>query len=164
MSTGGRKKRNLQAVGQPERATQARVIRLFRDLGYHYLGDWEERENNRNLEEGLLRAWLEGQGYARELIDQAVERLSREAGDQNRSLYDSNKEVYSLLRYGVKVKPGVDEQTVTVWLINWKEPLKNDFAIAEEVTVKGARTKRPDIVLYVNGIALGVLELKRSSA
>ncbi|HEY9711895.1 MAG TPA: HsdR family type I site-specific deoxyribonuclease, partial [Chroococcales cyanobacterium] len=51
---------------------------------------------------------------------------------------------------------------VTVWLIDWKQPLKNDFAVAEEVTIKGAKTKRPDVVLYVNGIALGVLELKRS--
>ena len=54
----------------------------------------------------------------------------------------------------------------TVWLIDWKHPEKNHFAIAEEVTISGsddaAHTKRPDIVLYVNGIALGVLELKRS--
>lgn len=40
---------------------------------------------------------------------------------------------------------------------------QNDFAIAEEVTVKGAHDKRPDLVLYVNGIAVAVLELKRSS-
>ncbi len=43
-----------------------------------------------------------------------------------------------------------------------KHPLNNHFAIAEEVTVSGQHNKRPDIVLYVNGIALGVLELKRS--
>src|SRR5690606_7812671 len=42
-------------------------------------------------------------------------------------------------------------------------PLENDFAIAEEVTVKGERTKRPDLVLYVNGIALAVIELKKGS-
>jgi len=61
----------------------------------------------------------------------------------------------------------VGENTVTVWLIDWKHPEKNDFAIAEEVSVAGtdakAHTKRPDVVLYVNGIALGVLELKRST-
>ena len=79
-----------------------------------------------------------------------------------RSLYDANREVYGLLRYGVKVKAGVGEQPRTVWLIDWEDPEKNDFAIAEEVTVHGELTKRPDIVLYVNGIALGVLELKRS--
>ncbi len=44
-----------------------------------------------------------------------------------------------------------------------KKPLNNDFAIAEEVTIKGVHKKRPDIVIYVNGIALGVIELKRST-
>src|SRR5205085_7072468 len=64
--------------------------------------------------------------------------------------------------YGVQVRPDVGENTETVRLIDWKNPLKNNFAIAEEVTVQGEHTKRPDVVLYVNGIALGVLELKRS--
>jgi len=66
----------------------------------------------------------------------------------------------------VKVSPGAGQNDQTVWLIDWKNPQANHFAIAEEVTVKGidakASTKPPDIVLYVNGIALGVLELKRS--
>ena len=78
-------------------------------------------------------------------------------------LYDANRDVYGLLRYGAKVRPGVGEQTVTVHLIDWEDPTANDFAIAEEVTVAGNNTKRPDIVLYVNGIALGILELKRST-
>ena len=50
-----------------------------------------------------------------------------------------------------------------MWLIDWKNPEANDFAIAEEVSIKGENKKCPDIVLYVNGIALGVIELKRSS-
>lgn len=45
-------------VGQPERATQNRVIALFRDeLGYCYLDDWTDRDANSNIEEGLLSAW-----------------------------------------------------------------------------------------------------------
>lgn len=48
-------------------------------------------------------------------------------------------------------------------MIDWKHPLENDFAIAEEVTIKGQHKKRPDIVIYINGIAIGVLELKRST-
>ena len=55
------------------------------------------------------------------------------------------------------------ENTQTIWLIDWENPLENNFAIAEEVTVEGENNKRPDIILYVNGIALGVLELKRST-
>ena len=62
----------------------------------------------------------------------------------------------------MKVRPDVGENTETVSLIDWEKPLNNDFAVAEEVTVEGEHTKRPDVVLYVNGIALGVLELKRS--
>ena len=60
----------------------------------------------------------------------------------------------------VKIEAG--KVTETVQLINWAEPEKNDFAIAEEVTLKGNQERRPDIVLYVNGIAIGVLELKNS--
>ena len=63
----------------------------------------------------------------------------------------------------MNVKEEVGENTRTVKLIDWDNPLENEFAIAEEVTVKGENDKRPDVVLYVNGIALGVLELKRST-
>ena len=45
----------MSTVGQPERATQNRVIALFRDeLGYRYLGDWTDRADNSNIEESLL--------------------------------------------------------------------------------------------------------------
>ena len=81
----------------------------------------------------------------------------------SKTLYDANREVYGLLRYGVKVRPEVGENTVTVWLIDWTDPGGNDFGVAEEVTVSGENPKRPDLVLYVNGIALVVLELKRST-
>ncbi len=48
-------------------------------------------------------------------------------------------------------------------LIDWAQPEKNDFALAEEVTLKGGYQRRPDIVLYINGLAIAVIELKRSS-
>ena len=50
----------MSPIVQPEKATQDRVIALFRDrLGYAYLGNWKDRDGNRNIEEGLLRAYLE---------------------------------------------------------------------------------------------------------
>ena len=158
----------MSTVGQIERMTQTRVVKLFRDtLGYDYLDNWEEREGNACIETDLLSAWLRKQGVDEGLITRALHLLSKAAGDTSKSLYDRNREVYDLLRYGVKVKADVGEHMQTVWLIDWKHPEKNHFAIAEEVTVTGAdakaNTKRPDIVLYVNGIALGVLELKRST-
>ncbi|HHT9136985.1 MAG TPA: type I restriction endonuclease, partial [Candidatus Wunengus sp. YC60] len=150
-------------VGQIERKTQNRIVALFRNrLKYDYLGNWEDREGNANIEEEFLRNNLKARGYSENLIEKAVFELTRVATNQIQSLYDLNQDVYSMLRYGVKVKEGVGEQTETVWLIDWDNPEKNHFAIAEEVTIKGQRTKRPDIVIYVNGIALGVIELKRS--
>jgi type I restriction enzyme R subunit len=158
----------MSTVGQIERKTQRRIVKLFRDtLRYDYLGDWTDREDNRNIEEGYLRSWLEKRKYSDILIKRALHKLNQAAGDTSKSLYDRNRAVYDLLRYAVKVSPGVGEKTVDVWLIDWKHPEKNHFAIAEEVTIAGndakAYGKRPDIVLYVNGIALGVLELKRST-
>ena len=152
-------------VGQRERATQAYVVRFFQEaLEYGYLGKWQDRAGNSNVEQERLRRWLWSRGHSDHLITKVLDRLVKAtAVGGNRTLYDANRDVYELLRYGVKVTPDVGEHHVTVWLIDWEEPEANDFAIAEEVTVLGHFDKRPDIVLYVNGIALGVLELKRST-
>ena len=112
----------------------------------------------------LLTAWLKRQGHSDHVIDRVQFQLGRAAAlAGSKTLYDADREVHGLLRYGVKVQPAAGEQTINVWLIDWVNQNKNDFAIAEEVTVVGENTKRPDLVLYVNGIALGVLELKRST-
>jgi len=157
----------MSTVGQIEKKTQARVVALFRDrLHYDYLGDKTELDNL-NIEPELLTAWLQKQKISDILIKRVLHKLNNAATDTGKHLYDRNKEVYDLLRYGVKVQPEAGENNVTVWLIDWKNPENNHFAIAEEVTVRGAdakaSTKRPDVVIYINGIALGVVELKRST-
>jgi type I restriction enzyme R subunit len=162
----------MSTVGQIEKKTQARVVALLRDkLGYEYLGNWIDRAGNANIEESFLRPFLKERGNDEALINRALYELQKTASDQSRSLYDVNRSVYDLLRYGVKVKAEIGDHTQTVWLIDWKNPLANHFAVAEEVAVQPASSdgaakafgKRPDVVLYVNGIALGVLELKRST-
>ena len=159
----------MSNVGQRERATQDRVVNFFQqELGYDYLGDWQDRDNNLNIEPEYLRKWLLSRAVDPVLVEKAIRRLDTAAAlGEGKKLYDVNKEVYRLLRYGIKEKTGAGEVKQTVWLIDWANPENNHFAIAEEVSVKGEnlspKTKRPDIVLYVNGIALGVIELKRSS-
>ena len=153
----------MSPVGAPERKTQDRVIKLFQEeLQYRFLGDWSERPDNSNIEEGLLGDYLTRAGYSKEQISRVLDRLRREANDFNRNLYRNNQAVYTLLRYGVQVQTAPSEPTQTVHLIDWKNPKNNDFAIAEEVTLRGNRERRPDLVLYVNGIAIGVIELKNS--
>lgn len=152
----------MAKIGDRELPTQKRVIQLLvKKLGYRYLGDWQDRPNNSNIETSILKPWLKKQGYNELLINNALYELRKVAEAQGKKLYDLNEAVYSLLRYGIKVKAHAGENHQTVWLINWNEPLKNDFAIAEEVSIVGENNKRPDIVFYINGIALGVLELKR---
>ncbi|HET8813942.1 MAG TPA: type I restriction endonuclease subunit R [Solirubrobacterales bacterium] len=154
----------MSNVGQPERNTQERVIALFRNrLGYEYLGNWQHRTGNANVEPQLLGLSLEGRGYGAVQIAKAVERMQRDASlGGGRKLYEANRDVYGLLRYGIPVKTDVDEKAETVWPIDWENPEANRFAIAEEVTVEGVNDKRPDLVLYVNGIAVATIELKRS--
>lgn len=151
-------------IGKPESATQNRIIKLFKDeLKYDFLGDWTDRAGNSNIEEGLLTAYLSKAGYSAAQISAALYKLRTEANNHNRTLYGNNEAVYQLLRYGVPVKVEAGKVTETVHLINWAEPEANDFALAEEVTLKGGHERRPDLVLYLNGIAIGVLELKKSS-
>lgn len=150
-------------IGKTERVSQNRIIDLFqKELDYIYLGDWEKEERRQPIEEAILLSYLLEQGYSKIVAKKAVDKLVKVANNLSDDLYEANKKVYQLLRYGVTVRAAQGDPKETVWLINWKEVAKNQFAIAEEVTVKGQHTKRPDIVIYVNGIALGILELKRS--
>jgi type I restriction enzyme R subunit len=145
-----------------ERETQDRVIRLFKNqLHYEYLGNLEEFENT-NIRTEDVEKWLNNRGISEQSIKKVLFDLQKKASlNSQDDLYTINKEFYSVLRYGLNIRDDQNDKNITIHLIDWKNPLNNHFAIAEEVTVKGENTKRPDIVLYVNGIAIGVLELKR---
>ncbi len=74
----------MTAVGQIEKKTQARVVRLLvQRLGYTCLGDWTHRSGNANMDTGILTAWLKRQGHSDPLINRAMHTLlSGTAGDQ----------------------------------------------------------------------------------
>ena len=108
----------MSTVGERELRTQLRVVEFFRDaLGYNYLGHWKNRPDNANVERALVANWLERQGHAGKAIDKALFELGQAATlDGGKTLYDANREVYGLLRYGVKVRPDVGENTVRALL------------------------------------------------
>ena len=165
----------MSTIGEAERRTQNRIIDLLcggksgssGGLGWRYLGDWQKQDSNANIEEDLLHRLLLSRGYAPDIVAQAINLLKREARLEGDKLYEANKAFYDALRYGISVSPGPGEAPVTVKFVDWSDPSANDLGVAEEVSIKGksskAYNKRPDLVLYVNGIALGVIELKKST-
>jgi type I restriction enzyme R subunit len=155
----------MARIGDAERTVQNHVISLFQDeklLGYEYYGNRQSYENS-NIETDRLKAFLRKQGYSDVLATLAIEELRKESLNLQAGLYAANKAVYSLLKYGVKVRENPGEAEKTVFFIDWRNTHKNIFALAEEVTIIGGCEKRPDIVVYINGIAIAVLELKKST-
>ncbi|GAA8813169.1 hypothetical protein DUHN40_02330 [Helicobacter pylori] len=143
-----------------EKEVQKQVIETFKSMGYAYLGDLTKSDNE-NINKESLKAWLVKN---QKINDERWQRIEHEINNALKNdLYEANQKFYELLIYGVKTKISQNEPHQTSWLIDWKDVSKNEFSVAEEVSVKGSNTKRPDMVLYVNGIALGVLELKNSS-
>lgn len=149
-----------------EKKLQERVLKwLTKDLGYEYIGNLEDTDNL-PVKPELLTKNLKKRGYADDVIKKAVDDLVKKTKNQVDKLYTVNMDVYSALRYGRQgVKDAKGRNPVTVHYIDWKNAEENDFYVAEEVTVlrrDGKTRKRPDVVLYVNGIALAVFELKSS--
>lgn len=155
-------------IGEPERSVQNRLLALFKEkLKYEYLGNYEYRTCNRNIERKLLFDYLMStKKWSGDEAKRAIAILEKEAYCTPQNMQEKNEKVYSLLRYGVSVSPDVGTKKITVNLIDWEHPDKNQFYIAEEVTINSSTpdsfTKRPDLVIYVNGISLAVIELKRS--
>ena len=157
-------------VVKAERVTQNTVITHLRDRnGYKYLGYLDEQENEPYIEDILKRFLVEKQGCTDKQAEEATKKLRdfvAQCHDKH-TLLSANYEIYNLLRYPTSVSQGLGQVTKQIRLIDWQNPLNNFFHIAEEVTVKRASGdgthRRPDVVIYVNGIALVVIELKKAS-
>ncbi|HGH3561367.1 HsdR family type I site-specific deoxyribonuclease [Acinetobacter baumannii] len=155
---------NMDYTVNNEVHTQQQVIAVLQTLGFSYLGNWQYRENNSNIEPEYLTEFLKSQGHSDHEISKVYDELNKVLSNKYDGLYEVNKAFYGKLRMGIGVKMSAEENEKTIFLIDWKNRANNRFYVAEEVTLKGVEAeRRPDLVLYINGIAIGVIELKRGS-
>lgn len=153
-----------------ERKVQNRIIKLLCDYNdYTYLGNFHDTENKPYIEEILVKFLSEKQGCTSNQANEAVRKLKDAVAmcSGKDTLYNANKEVYRLLRYPTSISQGVGRPNTQVSLIDWENPRRNFFHIAEEVTVSrttdDGQHRRPDVVIYMNGIAVAVIELKKAT-
>lgn len=161
-----------------ERDEQQELISecFVRTLGYKDLGELREPAPNRCVDAETLRRRLLEMGCDPEVARKAIEEIERDAfsprpagqegGAQAAaadSLFERNRRIYAKLRYGIGVEG--ESGLTRVFPIDWAHPENNEFAVAQEESVLNERTgavRRPDVVVYVNGLALATIELKKS--
>ena len=142
------------------------VLQLFQEqLGYTYIyGPDVERDYHSPLYEDILLPclWRVNPSLPIDALNEAVYKLKNfESG----TLLQKNMVFMDYLLNGVPVKYFVngEERSTLVYLVDFKNPANNDFTIANQWTVVENSEKRPDVILFVNGLPLVVVELKSPS-
>ena len=152
------------------------AIQLFAELGWQTVSALEEVFGvggtlGRETKGGVvlaprLRAALErlNPSLPPEAISGAIDQLIRDRSVM--SLAAANREVYGFLKDGIPVSVpdtrGGGQRTERVRVIDWKNPAANDFLLVSQLSVTGPLyTRRPDLVGFVNGLPIIVIELKK---
>ena len=169
-----------ELFSQRESQYQEKVIGWFcsPELGYEYIGKFQYAKNasarpdgkkNSPLIEDRLASFLRGKQHCTEKqvadVLSQVRNKMRLPDNRFGTLVDVNTEFYQMMVAGVKSRPSETENEQDVMLFDFANPYENYFDIAEEVSFIDPLTgfnARPDLVVYVNGIAIAVIELKRS--
>lgn len=153
------------------------AIKTLMTLGWQYLSPEQclkKRGSNREilLKEELIEQLKQRRFEYKEkkyplslnAIDQIVRELS--SPGLNEGLLIANERIYKKLVLGITVTEFIEgkKHQPTIPIVDWKNPANNCFQVTEELDVlstNGTHTRRPDIVCYVNGIPLVVIEAKR---
>ncbi len=149
-----------------ENAVENVAIELLTAQGYIYLSPEEQETERQNLSDVVLR------GRLKSAIDKLNPNIPEEAREQalrevlnlpSQNLIENNEAFHQMLTDGVGVEYQKNGDTVgdKVWLIDFENPLNNDLLVCNQFTVvENEKTKRPDVILLVNGLPLAVIELK----
>jgi type I restriction enzyme R subunit len=151
--------------------TEEAVIEWFKQLGYEYKfgpdispgGILVERDFKDVILEKRLKGALKrlNPDLPEKAIDEAIYKLKRV---EYQNLEIANKEVYQMLRDGVRVEVEDENRNLRgrfVKVIDFENPLNNEFLVVNQFTVQGIeRIRRPDVVVFINGVPIAIFELK----
>lgn len=148
-----------------EDAYEKSVIELFENMGYtHLYGPDIERDFNDYLIESKLVEAMEkiNPGLPNDAIKEALYKLRN---FENGSLEQKNEVFMDYLQNGIQVKYRVanEERSAIVYIVDFKNVRNNSFIVANQWTFVENSEKRPDVILFVNGLPLIVIELKSPS-
>lgn len=163
---------------QEEYSAKLPALTLLTNLGWSFLSpELALAARGGKADDVVLRQVLRGElqkrtftfaGKIYPLSEKAIDNLIAEVCSPalNEGLLTANERLYNHLLYGISVTEFVDgkKASPTVALIDWQNPANNSFVFTEEFTVTrsgGVESRRPDIVCFVNGIPLVVIEAKR---
>lgn len=163
---------------QEEYSAKLPALTLLTNLGWSFLSPElalaaRGGKNDEVVLREVLRSELQKRtftfaGKSYPLSEKAIDNLIAEVCSPalNEGLLTANERLYNHLLYGISVTEFVDgkKASPTVALIDWQNPANNSFVFTEEFTVTrtgGVESRRPDIVCFVNGIPLVVIEAKR---
>jgi type I restriction enzyme R subunit len=142
------------------------VIELLQKEGFDYLAPEEQENERKDLSEVVLLTRLKKAigKLNRKIPDEAKEQALRQVLNlPSQNLIDNNEAFHKMLTEGIEVEYLVDGNIRgdKVWLIDWQDMANNEFLACNQFTViENNITKRPDVVLFVNGLPLVVIELK----
>lgn len=156
----------MSSLNFKEDSYENTLISLFQNLGYiHECGYDIERDYRNPLYEEYLQSCLAriNKGLSAHGLDELMRRVKEVDGA---NLIQKNEQFMNYLQNGVAVedKFGNGYRSVLAKLIDYENPESNDFRIVNQWTVEEYEKKRPDIVVFVNGLPLVVIELKSPSS
>ena len=163
---------------QEEYSAKLPALTLLTNLGWSFLspelalaargGKYDEVVLRQVLRSELKKRTFTFAGKSYPLSEKAIDNLIAEVCNPalNEGLLTANERLYNHLLYGISVTEFIDgkKASPTVALIDWQNLANNSFVFTEEFTVTragGVENRRPDIVCFVNGIPLVVIEAKR---
>lgn len=138
------------------------ILRLKEQQYTHVFGPDIDRPEDEVVLKDVLRAHLTDRylNLPEKALDEAVARFSRPEGVDT---IRRNKNFHELLTKGLELKverPGKNPEIQHVYPVNWDESHKNDFRVVNQLSVHGTQDRRPDLLVYINGLPLVLFELK----